>query len=924
MAATAQQTAIINLYTALFDRAPDADGLNFWTQALIDGASLSTITQSFLGTPEAQTIYPASQTSEQFISAFYQAVFGRTADAGGLKFWTDALNAAGGTDSEAAKALVVSQINEIVSTPLSIKPANLSDAEYAETLADRATFANKVAVGVYFAVDTKSNDLALAKQALAGVTADAASVDAAKQVIDTPAGGTPTVPTPPVATHVGSEGNDVFDFTHLNVKAGDVIDGLGGNDTLNYIDSSTTGVTFPAATVRNVETINIRNMNTAGATAESVYFYNLQNIADGQTLTVAGVTITANGVATPADIATAIATGKSVGNAIYSGSLTGYQATQNGNTITFLSTVKGNVSDLTASGLGASNTFMMYSQGQHGLLDTVAATSFAGATLFNSDRSIAAVAFDGLTSGQTVGLIGDGVMTTKNLSASYASNVTVATVDVSGGTKGGMVTLNGNGLTQVVINSVDVANTLSGVRLAEATTSLHINADASLNAAGINGSGLKTIVVSGDAAVVDLGAVDSTVLASIDASGLSVGGVVAAIDAAPGADIKGGAGNDEISIKAGAVITGTIDGGAGGADVIGFKSSASLTQATAMLISNVEVARFSADYGETETYDVSLVNGIDALQVADGGSVVLNNVSTAVTVVGTVSGSLTLNLDTDDDLVDITLHNKFGFGTNFGASPSTLKVAGIETLQVHSLSTPTGSIVVSPNSFSNDEANTSLSLVVIDGNKDLFFDTGSLVDGVALTIDAGNATGAITLISNFASKHLDVTGGSASDTLFLGTAGSSVFGGKGGDSIYLAEDELGVDLVKYTSGSESTLDVVNEAGTVAGKMDSIAGFQSGTDKIDLISLFTSIDVAQSFFDKNFDTIGQLNAENDNASFYSDGDMEHIAIAAHIGADTYLVVDADQNGIFSAATDLVIKLAGVSTLQQDDLLLAVDK
>lgn len=173
------RTAVVDLYTALFNRAPDASGLTFWAQAYADGASLMGITQSFMGTTEGRATYPAAQTSAQFVAAFYQNVFGRTADAGGLAFWTAALDAAGGAGSDAARAALAGQIVGVVNQTMVSKPDGLSDAAYAQTVADRALFANKAVVGDYVA-SLNINDVVLARKVLALVTQDPGSIPIAK------------------------------------------------------------------------------------------------------------------------------------------------------------------------------------------------------------------------------------------------------------------------------------------------------------------------------------------------------------------------------------------------------------------------------------------------------------------------------------------------------------------------------------------------------------------------------------------------------------------------------------------------------------------------------------------------------------------------------------------------------------------------
>jgi len=135
--ATPQQIAITQLYTALFNRAPDAAGLAFWDQAMSNGASIDTIAQSFLTAPEALAIYPGTAPTTLFVARFYTTVFGREPDPEGLAFWSAALDAQGGAGNAAARAALVTQLVDIVSTPLDTKPAGISDDAYAQTVADR-------------------------------------------------------------------------------------------------------------------------------------------------------------------------------------------------------------------------------------------------------------------------------------------------------------------------------------------------------------------------------------------------------------------------------------------------------------------------------------------------------------------------------------------------------------------------------------------------------------------------------------------------------------------------------------------------------------------------------------------------------------------------------------------------------------------
>lgn len=179
---TLQNLAVAKLYVALMNRAPDASGFAFWVQAYASGASPISLAQTVLGSPEALAIYPATQTNEQFVTTFYTSVFGRAPDVGGLSFWSAALAAQGGAGNVSARAMLVLQITDLVSTPLAVQPAGMSDAVYAQTVADRARFANKLEFSVYFADELKGNDLAMAKATLALITDNPLSMVAATKL----------------------------------------------------------------------------------------------------------------------------------------------------------------------------------------------------------------------------------------------------------------------------------------------------------------------------------------------------------------------------------------------------------------------------------------------------------------------------------------------------------------------------------------------------------------------------------------------------------------------------------------------------------------------------------------------------------------------------------------------------------------------
>ena len=84
--------AFIEMYIAYFNRAPDAVGLAFWGTAYANGMSMEEIANEFASQPETLATYPEDASNIKFVSDVYQNVLGRAPDIDGLRFWTDGLN----------------------------------------------------------------------------------------------------------------------------------------------------------------------------------------------------------------------------------------------------------------------------------------------------------------------------------------------------------------------------------------------------------------------------------------------------------------------------------------------------------------------------------------------------------------------------------------------------------------------------------------------------------------------------------------------------------------------------------------------------------------------------------------------------------------------------------------------------------------
>ncbi len=78
---------VVRLYQAVFGRAPDDQGLHYWIDQRIAGASLEALAAEFTGSTEWANRYGADSSTEETINLLYRNVLDREPDAEGLAFW---------------------------------------------------------------------------------------------------------------------------------------------------------------------------------------------------------------------------------------------------------------------------------------------------------------------------------------------------------------------------------------------------------------------------------------------------------------------------------------------------------------------------------------------------------------------------------------------------------------------------------------------------------------------------------------------------------------------------------------------------------------------------------------------------------------------------------------------------------------------
>lgn len=108
-AANNKQAAIANLYQAVFGRTADAGGLDYWFDNTTEATDLGNIAAVFLASDEYEG---TNLDNTAFINSLYENVLGRDADAGGAEYWIDVLEA-GGSRANVAAVFAVAGTNPL-------------------------------------------------------------------------------------------------------------------------------------------------------------------------------------------------------------------------------------------------------------------------------------------------------------------------------------------------------------------------------------------------------------------------------------------------------------------------------------------------------------------------------------------------------------------------------------------------------------------------------------------------------------------------------------------------------------------------------------------------------------------------------------------------------------------------------------------
>lgn len=398
--------------------------------------------------------------------------------------------------------------------------------------------------------------------------------------------------------------------------------------------------------------------------------------------------------------------------------------------------------------------------------------------------------------------------------------------------------------------------------------------------------------------------------------------------------VVGSPGDDTIRLGPGVASIDSVDGGAGH-DVIGLTRAAALTAGFGDRLHSIEGVDIG---GASGVFDVDLIDGggahstITTLSVSRdlAGATTITALPADADVLITapdVTSALTIRQSgadaagSDDDSLAITLG-----GAGGPVSVADLRGPDIETVRLVSTGAP-GPAGHSLDSVTAPDAtrlilsgDAPLTIHSLAGSPDL-----TRIDATALTaplVLASADDGAAALPTG---GPLRILGGSADDTLGLARTGRTddpvVQGNGGADTI---------DLRGPSGPGHAAVQIrlAAAADSPADDPDAVIGFGDG-DRLDLRAFgFAGAEAAGIARPDGVATSGRhadgtahvLVPAAEAGHLFADGGADRGVAAVASGSDTWVFVDADRNGAWSATADALVLLAGVvAPLGIDDLL-----
>lgn len=852
-----QYTASIQqLYVAYFGRPADPIGLQFWeAQVANANGNTAAISTAFSTSPEYTSTFAGLSTA-QIVNQIYQNLFGRTADAGGLLFWSG---------KYASGALTISNIVTAI-----------AGGAVAGTT-DYIALANKTTAAVNFtvALDTTAEivnyntaSAPLAKAFIASITTDAslaalgtgAAVDTTVAAVTAAGAPAPIVTNFTLTTGVdsvlGGAGNDVFtgtiglSATNPTLTSLDSINGGAGANVLNISDVSG-GTTVPGGlAISNIQTVNLQSAGAATIDTSTGNFTGLTTlnvtrssgadvitVGDGTSANVAnsltggtvGVTAT-NGAVSVAAAGLVTITGGATQTVNTAGGVT---LTKSAGAITVVDTAQGNVNSSVQDGTSVTFT-----------------TTYAADV--NTDNKV--------TIGATSHLPSGAVVLVENVSGTKSANTTAGDIIVNGGST---VTVTSNA-TQALNTAAAAGGTATDFTVVQ--SGVTVNGSIATTAVTVNQTTAATVKAA-TTALAGTAVTDSVVFSSMAIGNtVTVGGLTftataaltAAQAAAAFANLTAGATNGISTLgnysgtfagfNSGAATTATVvftsaTTTTGGADVAVAATGATLPALT------------QTQAGLTAVTGVTGVGGITGgvVNITDANYGTAVNTITSVTESGYGSGFIK-----SDALTNLSLANSAGKTVSVFDHTATVMNLSVNGLGASSaLNLDAGGATYTSLKVTTATANSALAV------------TGGAVTALTVagtnSIDMSSSTlGSLktVVVSGAAGLKIDASGANVTDVNTTATTGAATVTLNAANATY--EGGAGVDTVTFSTTTVSkavSLGAGNDIVTFASGTSALGALVDGGSGVNTVAL-TAADAAavttSNSFAANLTNFQQLN------------------------------------------------------------------
>ncbi|HCF19597.1 MAG TPA: hypothetical protein DEV96_16520, partial [Rhodospirillum rubrum] len=277
---------------------------------------------------------------------------------------------------------------------------------------------------------------------------------------------------------------------------------------------------------------------------------------------------------------------------------------------------------------------------------------------------------------------------------------------------------------------------------------------------------------------------------------------------APTTSVNLGDGDDVL--RASGTLTGTLNGGGGGADILTGTATAPLNISGAT-VSGFEVFDFS-NSATPVTSTIAQFSGFssftnfdagDGLTFSDAGAITLNP---TVGTYGLANGTNTVDASSaaDYSVTGGTGADTITFGGTLTAADTVAAGLGTDTLIVTGAATGSANI-------------TGVENILVNYGTAATFTTGAIAPGVASTIDASASTAAVTLDAS----------------AYVATTSLNIVGGRGDDIITVNTEDAQRALVTVSlaTGGRDRVVISNTAADATKSAVTITGFTPGDDKV---------------------------------------------------------------------------------------------